>query len=185
MTIGMRSAGRGQPPSPPRSSRARSGAHSPIRSSWPTTAAPGIRSVLPARAYAPHLAASSGGRPSSTCGTRRAGAACTTCSAWWPANTSVSSPALAAAAPKGPTSISSSWFCHCATGMLPTPACSAHEVPYWFGMKPVGGLSLGTIRFLGDQLGDHDATARDRRTEPLPAGGRIRHGLVVYDGGQG
>jgi len=64
-------------------------------------------------------------------------------------------------------------------------ALAPHEVPYWFGMKPVGGLSLGTIRFLGDQLGDHDATARDRRTEPLPAGGRIRHGLVVYDGGQG
>jgi hypothetical protein len=55
------------------------------------------------------------------------------------------------------------------------------DVPYWFGMNPVGRLSLGTIRYLGE----HDGRAADRRTEPLPPGGRIRHGLVVYDGGQG
>jgi hypothetical protein len=60
-------------------------------------------------------------------------------------------------------------------------ALAPREVPYWFGMNPVGRLSLGTVRYLGDR----DTTAPDRRTEPLPPGGRIRHGLVVYDGGQG
>ena len=60
-------------------------------------------------------------------------------------------------------------------------ALAPREVPYWFGINPVGSLSLGTIRYLGDQ----NATAPDSRIEPLPPGGRIRHGLVVYDGGQG
>jgi len=60
-------------------------------------------------------------------------------------------------------------------------ALAPRDVPHWFGMNPVGRLSLGTIRYLGD----HDVRASDRRTEPLPPGGRIRHGLVVYDGGQG
>ena len=31
-------------------------------------------------------------------------------------------------------------------------------------------------------LGDHDGAAPGRRIEPPPPGGRIRHGLVVYDG---
>jgi hypothetical protein len=60
-------------------------------------------------------------------------------------------------------------------------ALAPREVPYWFGINPVGRLSLGTIRYLGDQ----HPTAPDSRIEPLPPGGRIRHGLVVYDGGQG
>ena len=41
------------------------------------------------------------------------------------------------------------------------------EVPYWFGMNPVGRLALGTIRYLGD----HDGTGPDSRIEPLPSGG--------------
>jgi hypothetical protein len=60
-------------------------------------------------------------------------------------------------------------------------ALAPREAPYWFGINPLGRLSLGTIRYLGDQ----HATAPDSRIEPLPPGGRIRHGLVVYDGGQG
>ena len=59
-------------------------------------------------------------------------------------------------------------------------ALAPQDVPYWFGMNPVGRLSLGTMRYLGD----HFAAANHDGTEPLPPGGRIRHGLVVYDGGQ-
>jgi len=58
-------------------------------------------------------------------------------------------------------------------------ALAPQEVPHWFGMNPVGRLSLGTMRYLGD----HFAATGDG-TEPLPPGGRIRHGFVVYDGGQ-
>jgi len=54
------------------------------------------------------------------------------------------------------------------------------DVPYWFGMNPIGRLSLGTIRYLG-----HDDTVQpDRRTASLPPGARIRHGMIVFDGGQ-
>jgi len=54
------------------------------------------------------------------------------------------------------------------------------DVPYWFGMNPVGRLSLGTFRYLGH----HEAVEPEQQMEALPPGGRVRHGLVVYDGGQ-
>lgn len=64
-------------------------------------------------------------------------------------------------------------------------ALAPQDLPYWFGMSPVGKLALGTIRYLGHQdTQDFDAGGPDRGREPLPTGGRIRHGLVVYDGGQ-
>jgi hypothetical protein len=56
------------------------------------------------------------------------------------------------------------------------------DLPYWFGMSPVGKLALGTIRYLGHE--DAQNVEPDPAREPLLAGGRIRHGLVVYDGGQ-
>lgn len=56
-----------------------------------------------------------------------------------------------------------------------TPA----ETPYWLGTGGLGPLTLGTIRYLG--------TPAPAIAAPLPttaaAGGRPRHGLVVYDGG--
>jgi hypothetical protein len=56
-----------------------------------------------------------------------------------------------------------------------TPA----ETPYWLGASGLGPLTLGAIRYLGAQTSP--------ATAPLPslaaANGRIRHGLVVYDGG--
>ena len=56
-----------------------------------------------------------------------------------------------------------------------TPA----ETPYWLGTGGLGPLTLGTIRYLGAQTSP--------MTTPLPAAasasGRVRHGLVVYDGG--
>jgi len=60
-------------------------------------------------------------------------------------------------------------------------ALAPRDLPYWFGMNPVGRLALGTIRYLGD----HEATAPHQAIGSLPPGGRIRHGFVVYDGGQG
>jgi hypothetical protein len=59
------------------------------------------------------------------------------------------------------------------------------DLPYWFGMSPVGKLALGTIRFLGHEDAQNvDAGEADPAREPLLTGGRIRHGLIVYDGGQ-
>ena len=52
-------------------------------------------------------------------------------------------------------------------------------------MSPVGKLALGTIRYLGHEDMQHvDAAEPDQGRKPLPTGGRIRHGLIVYDGGQ-
>jgi hypothetical protein len=59
-------------------------------------------------------------------------------------------------------------------------ALAPRELPYWFGMNPVGRLALGTIRYLGD----HESATADSAMHSLPPGGRIRHGFVVYDGGQ-
>jgi hypothetical protein len=60
-------------------------------------------------------------------------------------------------------------------------ALAPQDLPYWFGMNPVGKLALGTIRYLGHE----DAGDPEQTREPLPNGGRIRHGLIVYDGGGG
>ena len=64
------------------------------------------------------------------------------------------------------------------------------DLPYWFGMSPVGKLALGTIRYLGHEGAQNvdaqnvDAGEPEQAREPLLTGGRIRHGLIVYDGGQ-
>jgi hypothetical protein len=64
-------------------------------------------------------------------------------------------------------------------------ALAPQDLPYWFGMSPVGKLALGTIRYLGHEDMQHvDAAGPDQGEKPLPTGGRIRHGLIVYDGGQ-
>jgi hypothetical protein len=79
-------------------------------------------------------------------------------------------------------------------------ALAPQDLPCWFGMNPVGKLALGTIRYLGHEdmkdldtkdldtkdldTKDLDARKPEQEPEPLPAGGRIRHGLTVYDGGQ-
>ena len=64
-------------------------------------------------------------------------------------------------------------------------ALAPQDLPYWFGMSPVGKLALGTIRYLGhhDTQG-LDAGEPEQGRESLPTGGRIRRGLIVYDGGQ-
>lgn len=61
-------------------------------------------------------------------------------------------------------------------------ALAPSEAPYWFGTTPLGGLTLSTIRYLGHD----DAAAVPTRLKAAPpqAGGRMRRGLIVYDGGQ-
>jgi hypothetical protein len=54
------------------------------------------------------------------------------------------------------------------------------EVPYWLGTETLGHLTLGMIRYLGPTTGPYSV----RRSAPAaPSNARIRHGLVVYDGG--
>jgi hypothetical protein len=54
------------------------------------------------------------------------------------------------------------------------------EVPYWLGTQTLGRLTLGTIRYLGPQTGPYSVP---RDAPAMPSNARIRHGLVVYDGG--
>jgi hypothetical protein len=54
------------------------------------------------------------------------------------------------------------------------------EVPYWLGTETLGPLTLGMIRYLGPQTGPYSVP---RRAPAAPSNARIRHGLVVYDGG--
>jgi len=69
---------------------------------------------------------------------------------------------------------------HIPSGARLLGALAPTAVPYWFGTHPVGRLSLGTIRYLGLEA----AVPAKPGMAPLQPGGRIRHGLVVYDGGQ-
>lgn len=55
------------------------------------------------------------------------------------------------------------------------------EVPYWLGTETLGPLTLGVTRYLGVQTGPYSAP---RGAPALPSNVRVRHGLVVYDGGQ-
>ncbi len=54
------------------------------------------------------------------------------------------------------------------------------EVPDWFGAGSIGPLTLGALRYLGPELPPASATP----LAPTLPRGRIRHGLMVYDGGQ-
>jgi len=64
-------------------------------------------------------------------------------------------------------------------------ALAPSEPPAWLGTSPLAGLTLGTHRFVGPAVAP---TPRPRVFAPNPhlgpGGGRIRHGFVIYDGGQ-
>jgi hypothetical protein len=55
------------------------------------------------------------------------------------------------------------------------------EVPYWLGTETLGQLNLGITRYLGPLTGPYSGS---RRAPAVPSHARVRHGLVVYDGGQ-
>jgi hypothetical protein len=52
------------------------------------------------------------------------------------------------------------------------------DAAYWLGACTLGPLTLGTLRYLGPRL-EAPPIAPTERPE-----GRIRHGFIVYDGGQ-
>jgi hypothetical protein len=64
-------------------------------------------------------------------------------------------------------------------------ALAPSEPPAWLGTSPPAGLTMGTHRYVGPA-----AAGAPRESAILPkahlalGGGRIRHGFVVYDGGQ-
>jgi hypothetical protein len=55
-----------------------------------------------------------------------------------------------------------------------TPRGSAQ----WLGTSTVGKLNLGTLRYLGAGVSEAPSLVPQRPQ------GRVRHGFVVYDGGQ-
>jgi len=58
-------------------------------------------------------------------------------------------------------------------------ALAPAETPYWLGTSALGGLTLRTHRYLDTGLA---VSATPSLRPPAPVG-RIRHGLMVYDGG--
>ena len=52
-------------------------------------------------------------------------------------------------------------------------------IPYWMGSTAMENLSLGTVRYLGPAA----KTVEGPHLVPS-AEGRLRHGLVIYDGGR-
>jgi hypothetical protein len=59
-------------------------------------------------------------------------------------------------------------------------ALAPAAMPYWFGIEPLGALTLGSHRHLGAVAA---APALPRLAPILPEG-RLSHGFLVYDGGQ-
>lgn len=55
------------------------------------------------------------------------------------------------------------------------------DTPFWLGAKPLVALSLTEHRFVGHQTGHSGPPLAVPFGRPP---GRVRHGLVVYDGGQ-
>lgn len=54
-------------------------------------------------------------------------------------------------------------------------------VPYWLGSSPIVTIALGAHRFVGSRA---DSLPTPILTIPDEVMARVRHGLVVYDGGQ-
>jgi hypothetical protein len=59
-------------------------------------------------------------------------------------------------------------------------AIAPAAMTWWVGARPLGGLSLGMLRYVGPTVTPELAP----RVVPGASNMRIRHGLVVYDGGQ-
>jgi hypothetical protein len=54
------------------------------------------------------------------------------------------------------------------------------EIPFWLGAETLGPLTLGLTRYLGPLTGPYSVP---RRAPAVPSNARVRHGLLVYDGG--
>ncbi len=60
-------------------------------------------------------------------------------------------------------------------------ALAPSDPPAWLGTSALRALRLGTHRYVGPPVSGHPVP---RMVEPATHDGRIRHGFVVYDGGQ-
>ncbi len=60
-------------------------------------------------------------------------------------------------------------------------ALAPSDPPAWLGTSALRALRLGTHRYVGPPVSGHPVP---RMVEPAMHDGRIRHGFVVYDGGQ-
>ena len=58
-------------------------------------------------------------------------------------------------------------------------ALAPRDAAYWLGACTLGTLTLGTLRYLGPGVAAPAPPIAPERPE-----GRIRHGFIVYDGGQ-
>jgi len=67
-------------------------------------------------------------------------------------------------------------------------ALAPRDAAYWLGACTLGNLTLGTLRYLGPGIEPAvepaPPIAPARPTSPARPEGRIRHGFIVYDGGQ-
>jgi hypothetical protein len=61
------------------------------------------------------------------------------------------------------------------------PGMALGMAPIWLGTSAIEHLQLGTHRYVGPAVAD---SLVPRATCPAALDGRIRHGFVVYDGGQ-
>lgn len=64
------------------------------------------------------------------------------------------------------------------TGARVLGALVPRDAPYWLGACTLGPLAIGGLRYLGGGL---DRTPLPAQERPQ---GRVRHGLIVYDGGR-
>jgi hypothetical protein len=63
-------------------------------------------------------------------------------------------------------------------------ALAPSEPPAWLGTSALVDLKLGTHRFVGPALSGSVLGPASSMVAPRALAGRIRHGFVVYDGGQ-
>jgi hypothetical protein len=61
-------------------------------------------------------------------------------------------------------------------------ALGPRDAAYWLGACTLGNLTLGTLRYLGPKL--EQAPSITPVSAPGRPEGRVRHGFIVYDGGQ-
>ena len=61
-------------------------------------------------------------------------------------------------------------------------ALAPRDAAYWLGACTLGNLTLGTLRYLGQDI--EPAVEPAPSIAPARPEGRIRHGFIVYDGGQ-
>jgi hypothetical protein len=56
---------------------------------------------------------------------------------------------------------------------------AATDLPYWIGDRPISELALGTVRHIGAETGRPPL----RTFTSGKAGGQLRRGFMVYQGG--